>query len=234
MMMKIMSFNTQHCLNYITKEIDFEVMAKAIADCGADIVGLNEMRGSGEDVEYTDQVGALSALTGMQYFFFAPAIYPKNKGPYGNGFLSKIPIVKAENILIPDPPLEGRRKGYYETRCLVKVLLEGGITVLVSHFGLNPDEQECAVRTVMEHLTDEKCILMGDFNVDPDHPVLAPIRERMIDTADYFDAPKLSLPSDVPERKIDYIFISKDFKVKQADIPAIVASDHRPHTATVE
>ena len=90
--MKIMSFNTQHCLNFIERKIDFNVMAKAINDCGADIVGLNEMRGDGPDSEYTDQVKALSELTGMQYYFFAPAIYVKNKGPYGNGFLSKMEL----------------------------------------------------------------------------------------------------------------------------------------------
>ena len=43
--MKIMTFNTQHCQNYITKKIDFEAMAKVIRDSGADFVGLNEMRG---------------------------------------------------------------------------------------------------------------------------------------------------------------------------------------------
>jgi endonuclease/exonuclease/phosphatase (EEP) superfamily protein YafD len=32
--------------------------------------------------------------------------------------------------------------------------------------------------------------------------------------------------------KIDYIFVSKDVEVVSANIPAIVASDHRPHTAT--
>ena len=33
--------------------------------------------------------------------------------------------------------------------------------------------------------------------------------------------------------KIDYIFVSPDIEVISADIPVIVASDHRPHTATV-
>ena len=63
---------------------------------------------------------------------------------------------------------------------------------------------------------------------------LAAIRDRMKDTAALFDEPKLSFPSDKPDRKIDYIFVSKDIKVVSADIPPIVASDHRPHTATVE
>ena len=30
--MKIMTFNTQHCLNYLEQKIDFAVMAKAILD----------------------------------------------------------------------------------------------------------------------------------------------------------------------------------------------------------
>ena len=38
--MKVMSFNTQHCMNYITKEIDYQIMADAILQCEADIVGL--------------------------------------------------------------------------------------------------------------------------------------------------------------------------------------------------
>lgn len=230
--MKILSFNTQHCLNYVEKKIDFEIMARVIRDCDADVVGLNEMRGKGLDPEYTEQVEILAKLTGMNDFYFAPAIEFPSKGPYGNGFLSKLPIRKAETVLIEDPSPKGYG-GYYETRCVLKAELEGGVTVLVTHFGLNPDEQENAVKTILKHMADQKCILMGDFNVRPDNPVLAPIREKMKDAADFFDAPKLSFPSDTPNRKIDYIFVSPDVEIVAADIPAIVASDHRPHTATV-
>lgn len=230
--MKIMTFNTQHCLNYLEQKIDFAVMAKAILDCGADIVGLNEMRDQGTHRDYTPQVDTLSELTGLPYFFFAKAIEFTGKGPYGNGLLSRYPILEAESIPIPDP--EPRKyDGYYETRCVLKAKLAGGITVLACHFGLNPDEQENAVATICQHLVDEKCILMGDFNVLPEDPVLDPVRARMKDTADLFSHPLLSFPSDAPDRKIDYIFVSKDVEVLTADIPAIVASDHRPHTAEI-
>ena len=231
--MKIMSFNTQHCLNFIERKIDFEIMAKTIMEQGADIVGLNEMRGEGVDPDYTPQVDKLAELTGMPYFFFAPAIYVENKGLYGNGFLSRIPIIKAENIPIPDPQVK-KHSCNYETRCILKAELEGGITVLVTHFGLNPDEQENAVKTVIENLADERCILMGDFNVTPDDPVLEPIRRRMRDTAELFGGKKLSFPSIEPKVKIDYIFLTPDLAVSSADIPCVVASDHFPHTATVE
>ena len=74
---------------------------------------------------------------------------------------------------------------------------------------------------------------MGDFNVLPEDDVLKPIRERMKDAADCFDKPLLSFPSDEPDRKIDYIFVSPDIEIVSADIPAIVVSDHRPHTAVI-
>ena len=67
-----------------------------------------------------------------------------------------------------------------------------------------------------------------------DDVILNPIRERMLDTAALFDSEKLSFPSDEPRCKIDYVFVSPDIKILSADIPPIVASDHRPHTATVE
>ncbi len=230
--MKIMTFNTLHCLNYIEQKIDFQIMADTIKECGADIVGLNEIRGKGTDSEYDNQTAILSELSGIEYYYFAKAIEIGNKNPYGNAILSKYPIVRAETIPVPDPnPKTGTE--YYETRCLLKAKLEGGITVIVIHFGLNLDEQINAVNTVIENLENEKCILMGDFNVTPEDDVLKPIRERMKDAADFFEKPLLSFPSDNPDRKIDYIFVSPDVEVITADIPEIIASDHRPHTATV-
>lgn len=230
--MKIMSFNTQHCLNFYTRKIDFDIMADAINKCKPDIVGLNEMFNKGVSKEYTDQAAELSRLTGLKYHYFAEAIN-EDGDPYGNAILSRYPIIAAETIAIPDPNPK-KYNGYYETRCILKVKLENGYTVLVSHFGLNPDEQENAVKTVIKNLEKEKCILMGDFNVKPQDAVLNPLREKLKDTADLFNKPLLSFPSDKPNRKIDYIFVTPDVKLLSADIPAIVASDHRPHTAEID
>lgn len=230
--MKVMSFNTQNCLNYLERRIDFAVMAKAINDYAPDVVGLQEMRGVGERADYEAQVERLAALTGMPYYYFAKATYFEGEGPFGNGILSKIPLTSVETVLIPDPDPHGY-DGYYETRAILRAELDGGVTVLVTHFGLNPDEKENAVRTVLENIKDEKCILMGDFNLLPDAPLLLPIRERMKDTATLFTKEKVSFPSDAPTRKLDYIFVSPDAAVEEADILPIVASDHRPHVATI-
>ncbi len=230
--MKIMSFNTQHCLNYLKQEIDFEIMAAAIRQADPDIVGLQEMRGQGEDPEYTEQIKTLSELSGMEYAYFAEAIRVDGDNPYGNGLLSKLPLLHAETIAIPDP-LTRPYSREYESRCLLKAVLPDNITIMVCHFGLNPDEAQNAVDTILANLPGERCVLMGDFNLNPDSPILDPLRARMKDASEKFTAPLLSWPSDNPQRKIDYIFVTSDVEVLEADIPAIVASDHRPHTAVV-
>ncbi len=233
--MKVMTFNTQHCLGYVSGKIDFELMASVIRKYDPDIVGLNEMRDEGEDPEYTNQLESLRALCGEEYkyFYFGKAIEFAGKGPYGNAIISKIPLVNTKTIIIPDP--ENKiYDSWYETRSIIKTTLPTGVTVMVTHFGLNPDESINAIKTVFENLEDEKCILMGDFNLVPNDKILSPIKKKMKDTADLFDAPKLSFPSDAPDRKLDYIFVSKDIEVESADIPNETASDHRPYIATLK
>lgn len=229
--MRIMSFNTQHCLNFVEKRIDFQLMADTIKGIGPDFVGLNEIRGEGPHPDYTPQTEKLSELLGMEHYYFAKAL-DLPEGIYGNALISKIPIVSAETILVPEH--EGKKDVLYEQRCLLKARLENGYTVLVIHMGRSEPEAVMAVKTVVENLADEKCILMGDFNLTPDSPILLPIRERMRDTAELFTEEKLSFPSDKPDIKIDYIFVSKDIKPISADIPHIVASDHRPYIADIE
>ena len=105
---------------------------------------------------------------------------------------------------------------------------------MVIHFGLNPDEQENAVKTILENMENEKCVLMGDFNLPPESPILNPIREKMVDTAILLDNEGLSWPSDKPKVKIDYIFVTPDIKVNYAEVLPIIASDHRPYIAEIE
>lgn len=234
MKVKLMSYNTQHCLNYVTRKIDFDIMADTILKCGADIVGLQEMRNESEHPEYENQAKILADKLGF-YYYFAEAIKFSGVNPYGNALISRYPIKEAEAILIPDPdPKTGDK--YYETRCLLKAKIDvgEGLCVCVSHFGLNDDEQQNAVETVIANLEDKACVLMGDFNVKPENEVLKPIREKLYDTAEMFEGEKFSFPSDKPDRKIDYIFTSHDVKVYNADIPQIFSSDHCPHLATIE
>ncbi len=233
MKIRLMSFNVLHCEVWKRKCIDFDAFAAAILDSGADIIGLNEIRGQGTRDDYQAQAKILAEKTGFCYYF-AKAIDVGGENPYGNALLSRYPIKRAETVRIPDPIV--RVGSGFETRCLLKAELEvaEGLTVLVTHFGLNKSEQKNAVKTVIENLGAEKLILMGDFNVYPDDNVLFPIREQLKDAADLFNSPIFSFPSDAPDRKIDYIFASPGVKILTADIPPVGLSDHRPHTAEIE
>ncbi len=235
MVVRLMSFNTMNCLNFFTHKFDFDIMAKTIIDCKADIIGLQEMRGQGVDAEFQDQAKILAENVGFKYYYFAEALSFGGVNPYGNAIISRYPIKKADTFIIPVPEVRGY-DGYYEQRCFLKSEIDvgDGLTVCVSHFGLNPDEQERAVKTCLDNIEDKKCILMGDFNVLPDNAVIDPIRNILFDTASLFGKEKLSFPSNKPEMKLDYIFTSKDLKVIAADIPEIISSDHRPYIADIE
>ena len=230
--MKIMTFNTQHCLLYLEQRIDFEAFAKAIKESGADVIGLNEMRDAGEREDFQPQMKLLSELSGIENYYFARAIFHRGNNPYGNGLLSKYKIAEVKTVPIPDPV--GRVEGkHYESRCILKARLENGLTVMVTHFGLNPDEQESAVRTILENMESEKCVLMGDFNVLPTASVLDPLRAVMKDASEGFCGNAFTYPSDAPDRKIDYIFVTPDVEIVSAEVPELVVSDHRPHTAQI-
>lgn len=232
--MKLMSFNTQSCTNFITKKIDFSFIAEGIKKFDADIVGLNEMRGADPESDFVNQVEELAKLAGYKYFYFSKACdIEDDDGPFGNGVLSKYPLKSIETIGIPDP-IEKTGDQLYETRAVLKITLESGLTVLITHFGLNYDEHLNAVETVLNSLEKEKCVFMGDLNVEPGNPVLKPIQERLVDTASVIGENLLSFPSDTPRKKIDYIFTTPDVKIISADIPDIVYSDHRPHIAEIE
>lgn len=232
--MKIMSYNILHCAKYPDKKhIVYPLYAEAIKGVDADIVALNEVYGDGPGELYADQAGILAELAGYPYHYFAQAIYTKGKGPYGNALLSKVPIVHAETILIPDPAIKTGTKNY-ETRCVLKARLAGGITVLVTHFGLNTDEEINAVLTLLRSAAKEKCIVMGDFNVEPCDGILMPLQDRLRDAADLLPAGAFTFSTDHPYKKIDYIFVSKDIEVLEADVPQIGVSDHFPHTATIQ
>ena len=228
MNIRIMSYNVKHCRNEETHEIDFDAVAGVIRRRGADIIGLNEIFDDAEGRKYGRQPGELAARLGF-HAFFAPAIRVSGI-PYGNALLSRFPILQARTVLIPDPA-EPAYDGYYETRCVLMAEIDvaGGLRVCVSHFGLNPDEQINAFRTAEECIREDRCVLMGDMNLTPENPLLLPLRKRLFDTAEAFPAPRLSFPSQAPDRKIDYIFTSRDLEVLSADIPAETVSDHRPY-----
>ena len=233
MWIKATTFNIQHCAVFPTENVDFDAYAEKIRSFDADVIGLNEVRGAGVQEDYRAQAAILAEKTGYRYYF-AKATEIGAGNPYGNAVLTRLPVRSFETIPIPDPVPRGY-DGYYETRCVLKMTLaQPDVTFFITHFGLNPDEHENAVKTVLDNLGDGNAVLMGDLNVTPDSPIIARIREKMTDAATAADDPLLSFPSDKPDRKIDYIFTKGNIRARSCRVVPGVLSDHLPLAAELE
>lgn len=225
--MKIATFNVLHFMNYLTKEIDFRAFSDEIQSLHADIVGLNEVRGKGFIKGYTNQAGKISSLTGMNSYF-GKAISVGGLAPYGNALLARGVIKNAETVRIPDPQKKTGDK-MYESRCIIKAEVSG-YNIFVTHMGLNFDERENAVKKLLEITPDEKCIILGDFNCTPDSDELKPLFGKFSCS----DTDDLTFPSDSPRVKIDYIFFSKDIKIKSRGTSRNIVSDHLAQWIEIE
>ncbi|MBQ7595700.1 MAG: endonuclease/exonuclease/phosphatase family protein [Clostridia bacterium] len=226
MKIKFMSYNVLHFKNMNTGEIDYDAYADYIKESGADIVGLNEI--------YTGQEKELAKRLNF-YSCFAFG-YVEEGRPFGNGIVSRFPLTDCETVKIPDPEVK-KYDGYYEPRCVLACKAQTGkgtLNINITHFGLNPDEQENAAETIAPLINQKNYILAGDFNVKPNDPILKIFKENLCDSERFFDKEKFSFPSDEPNRKIDYIFTGAGVKIISSDIPAVVISDHRPITAQIE
>lgn len=139
------------------------------------------------------------------------------------------------------------------------MLIDGKeIEVLVTHFGLAKTERAETMK-MLTKFTKERTrpiIIMGDFNVwggavKPEYNRIDEIKglyELLTDTFSvYPDQEATTFPSRfdlsaLAEKeinggkgiRIDYIFVSEEFKVTKAEIPQSKASDHLPYYAELE
>ncbi|MCR4904509.1 MAG: endonuclease/exonuclease/phosphatase family protein [Clostridiales bacterium] len=235
---RVMTFNIQHGHVHLSDpgRIDLSVMADVIRDAGADIIGLNEVRGRGERPDYTAQTEAMAAILGY-HGYFGRSFYVGGWNPYGNAVLSRWPIVEAKVFRIPDPALKADAPRF-EPRSILRAVIDlpdgGRFAVYASHFGLSHVEAEHAA-SLAASLTAEEPLpfaLMGDFNVTPDDPVLAPLDASLCETHSILTSRgELSHPSHAPADLIDFIYTARSVTVKDVHVHTVVASDHCPVVA---
>ncbi len=228
----ILTFNIQHGLLYRSDppRIDLGGAAGVIRSSGADLIGLNEVRGAGEDPGYTDQTESLSSMLGL-YGVFGRSIHVRGNNPYGNALLSRFSVRESGVVHIPDPLSKDLTPGF-EHRSILRTVVElpdgKPLTVLVTHFGLSPAERRFAVSAVRELADTERhpFVLMGDFNTTPDDPILKPLDGIMREAGPLLEGG--TFPSHAPERRIDYLFAGPGVTLERAEVLPVTVSDHRP------
>lgn len=242
MNISVMTYNVAHFSdNRLPGDVvDYEGFARVIADCNADIVGLNEVYAVFYGENRENQLDEIARHSGYSHKYFAKATEIDGGCDYGNALLSKHGFTGATRI-VPDPDERELNGKYAETRCVLRADFQLGdrkLTLLDCHFGLNIAEQENAVKTICD-MVDEisnPIILMGDFNVTPESHILNPIKERFKDTAELLcgEGNHFTFPANKPCKKIDYIFYRGSIAATSAQVVPDFISDHLAVCASFE
>lgn len=242
MELRIMTYNILHGMDYALRlaerreVIDLAKTAGTIRHIGADICGLNEVRGAGLTAGYTAQADAIGGYLGYHHVF-GRSIYVGGTEPYGNGLVSRYPITTSEVIPIPDPIVDGKVPAGVESRSVLRCTFDFAgdkhLTVLATHFGLSLPERENAAALCRKLLETEKnpTVLLGDFNSAPDEGILWRLRRDYRSVGDF---QKYTFPTDNPYTRIDYIFLNDQVALRRHGIGPESASDHLPVWADIQ
>lgn len=175
-------------------------------------------------------------------------------GEVGNCLLSRLPFrVPPENVPLPRKEKEERRAALR-----VELLHPDGapftppVVVYTTHLQHNSEESRASqMKALLDRAARESAgttvFILGDLNAQPEpggsgqpSAVFAPVfaagyRDLAADfAAAAATKPQPTFPADKPRRRIDLVLCNKKVKVHSVDVPAALASDHRPVVVTLE
>jgi endonuclease/exonuclease/phosphatase family metal-dependent hydrolase len=222
--LRVLAYNIKHGEG-MDGVVDLERAARVIRDLDPDIVALQEIDSAVERTSRVDQTARLGELTGMHSVF--GAFFDYQGGRYGMALLSKFPIKSYANHWLP----EGTEP---RTGLAARIqFADSGqeIVVVGIHLYRTPEQRYAQASGLVDIYRDETApvILAGDFNSLPDSDVLA-LLEQHWHVPDK-GADRLTYPSDVPEREIDYIMYRPADRFEVLDLRVIhepLVSDHLP------
>jgi endonuclease/exonuclease/phosphatase family metal-dependent hydrolase len=232
---RVMSYNLHFGFD-VRGWSDLEGAARAIEASGAEVVGLQEVSRGWYINGSTDMLAWLQRRLRMPYARFAGA----SDAVWGNAVLSRHPIVAGEVVRLP-------REGVPLRRNALRVELDLGqgrrLGVVVTHLHHVEGPDGARVRLAqLSRLLEavagrEATVLLGDFNAEPGSAEIA-----MVEAAGLTDAfaagggrpaDQLTWPSDRPDRRIDYLWLSGDLAAGGFTATTSTASDHRGIAVTV-
>lgn len=231
---RVMSYNLHFGFD-VEGWSDLEATARAIEASGAEVVGLQEVSRGWYVNGSTDMLAWLQRRLRMPYARFAGASDPI----WGNAVLSRYPIVASQVVRLP-------REGVPLRRNALGVELDLGagrrLRVVVTHLHHleGPDGARVRLAQVPWLLGAvagrPATVLMGDLNAEPGSAEVALVRRAGLTdafTAGGGPADELTWPSDRPDRRIDYIWLSGDLAATGFVATTSTASDHRGIAVTV-
>ncbi|HEU4398120.1 MAG TPA: endonuclease/exonuclease/phosphatase family protein [Actinomycetota bacterium] len=232
--LRVMSYNL-HFGYDVEGRSDLEATARAVEAGGADVVGLQEVSRGWYLNGSTDMLAWLQRRLRMPYARFAGAA----DAIWGNAILSRYPIADSGVVRLPREGVPLARNYLW-----AELDLDGGrLRLVVTHLHHIEGPEGAKVRLaqlprLLEGLAGRRAtVLLGDFNAEPGSREIALLRGAGL--VDAFQAAgggaedELTYPSDRPERRIDYLWLSSDLRASGFDATTVTASDHRGVVVTV-
>ena len=222
---RVLTFNILHGAT-TNGDFDLDKIASIIKETNPDLVALQEVDFKTNRARNYDLVTELGWRTKMTSLF--GIAMPFDGGGYGEGVLTKMPIVASRNVPLPHSPNNEPR-----TALEVTVELESGDTICF--IGTHLEHQRNSIdridqtKEINEIFLSNKypTILAGDLNDTPESEAILILKKYWIDT--FGENPKPTYSSDNPRKKIDYIFYMPATKWKVVENKIIcdtIASDH--------
>ena len=224
---RILAYNIKHGRGNDGK-VDLERIARVIRRLSPDVVALQEIDNVCERSGKVDETQRLAELTGLPHHAFGQ-FFDFQGGEYGMAILSRFPLSDITNLRLPDGA-EPR------TSLVATIRSPQPFRIADVHFYRTEEQRMAQATTLLEFLkkSDIPTIVAGDFNSQPDSPVLDLFGDWSVPVK---GEDRLTFSSDKPRREIDFILFRPEshFTAKEIDvIKEPVASDHRPLTLELE
>ncbi len=247
--LRVLTYNIHHGEGTDGK-FDLERIGKLISELKPDLVALQEVDVKTGRSSKVDQLQEIQRHSGMEHGTFFEAM-PFDGGSYGEGILSRWPIISQERIALPsfnngEPRVVGRvdvAVGLSDDETQqANLTQQANFTFLATHLDHRRDEQERIASA--EHInkvanSDESglpLILAGDLNARPNGKPIQILRESWT-IAKQGEEFAPTFPSREPRQTIDYVMYCGPGNWKLIELRVIeepVASDHCPVLAVME
>jgi endonuclease/exonuclease/phosphatase family metal-dependent hydrolase len=238
--LRVMSYN----IEYGHEGLDSVVAV--IRDVHPDIVGLQEVDVHwSERSNFADQAALLARGTGMQYRF-ARIYHIPNSDPtkppreFGVALLSRYPIIAFSNHDITRHSTQDSTAAPAPMPGLLDVTLNiNGAKVRVFDVHLDyRSDPAVRIRQVAEMIGYVNAdtiptILTGDLNATPSSQEIQMLSQHLTDASHDSGSASLTYPAKNPAKKIDYVMTTDELCAKNARVPEVFASDHRPVVADI-
>lgn len=226
--LRILTYNIHHGEGE-DGNFDLPRIAGVILAARPDLVALQEVDDQTTRSSGIDQAAELGRLTGMHVVFGKAMDYAG--GGYGEAILSRYPIEKSRNHILPAG--EG-----HEPRAAIEVVVGAGpggsrVRFIGTHLDHTRDETDRInqAREILHIFKDDgiPMILAGDLNAESDSETMRILYSEWSDT--FTDDPQPTFPVENPQRRIDYVLYQPAAAwrvVGKEVIDERIASDHRP------